>query len=210
GDSLAFADLRGTGHKRDLLIKDRYENVWAFNDKLEQLWTLRLNTGHYPFPIDIDGDGRDEVLLGYSLISPDGKILWTNQDKLEDHADGVAIVKFKDGAEPRALFASSDEGMMFTDLHGKIQQHYQLGHVQNPSVADYRPDLAGLETVTVNFWGNQGIVHFFDADGNLYHDCEPSQHGSMMSPVNWTGNAGEYWALSADVEEGGLFDGWGR
>jgi hypothetical protein len=62
----------------------------------------------------------------------------------------------------------------------------------------------------VNFWGNQGIVHFFDADGNLYHDCEPSNHGSMMLPVNWTGAGTEFWALSPHPTHGGLFDGWGR
>jgi len=32
----------------------------------------------------------------------------------------------------------------------------------------------------------------------------------MMLPVNWTGRPGEFWALSPNVTEGGLFDGWGR
>ncbi|HEX2860601.1 MAG TPA: hypothetical protein VHN79_03135, partial [Lacunisphaera sp.] len=92
GDCLAFADLRGTGAQRDLLIKDRYRNAWAFTDKLEPLWHVELNTGHYPFPIDVDGDGRDEISLGYRLLAPDGRTLWSNEDKLQDHADAVAIV----------------------------------------------------------------------------------------------------------------------
>jgi hypothetical protein len=210
GDSLMFADFRGLGAKRDLIVKDRYRNIWAYNDRLELLWTLALNAGHYGFPYDINGDGRDELAIGYSLVSPDGKVLWSNDKVLQDHADGVAVVRFKDGAEPRVLCAASDEGIFFADLQGRILKHYQLGHVQNPTVADLRPDLPGLETVTVNFWGNQGIVHFFDADGNLYHDFEPAQHGSMMLPVNWTGQPGEFWALSPNAVEGGLFDGWGR
>jgi rhamnogalacturonan endolyase len=210
GDSLMFADLRGTGAKRDLIVKDRYRNLWAYNDRLEPMWTLALNTGHYGFPHDTNGDGKDELAIGYSLVSPEGKVLWSNDKMLQDHADGVAVVKFKDDAQPRVLCAASDEGMVFTDLRGRILKRHQLGHVQNPTVADLRPDLPGLETVTVNFWGNQGIVHFFDADGNLYHDFEPAQHGSMMLPVNWTGQAGEFWALSPNPAEGGLFDGWGR
>ena len=32
----------------------------------------------------------------------------------------------------------------------------------------------------------------------------------MMSPVNWTGDGSELWALSASTMEGGLFDGHGR
>ena len=108
------------------------------------------------------------------------------------------------------MIAASDEGMLFIDPRGKILKHHRLGHVQNPVVADFRPDLPGLETVSINFWGNQGIVHFFDADGELYHDFEPCQHGSMMLPVNWTGQPPEYWILSPNVEDGGMFDGWGR
>jgi rhamnogalacturonan endolyase len=210
GDCLMFADLRGIKAKRDLIIKDRYSNVWAYNDRLEPLWTLALNAGHYGFPYDINGDGRDELAMGYSLISPEGKVLWSNNQILRDHADGVAIVKFREDAAPRVLCAASDEGIFFADLQGRILKQHQLGHVQNPTVADFRPDLPGLETVTINFWGNQGIIHFFDAEGNLYHDFEPAQHGSMMLPVNWTGRPGEFWALSPHPVEGGLFDGWGR
>jgi hypothetical protein len=65
-------------------------------------------------------------------------------------------VPFEEGQPPRLLCAASDEGIFFADLGGRILRHLQLGHVQNPSTADYRPDLPGLETVTINFWGNQG------------------------------------------------------
>lgn len=203
GDSLFFCDLRGKGRPSDILLKDRYWHVWAMTDRLEPLWDLRLNTGHYPFAYDVDGDGRDEVALGYSLIDDDGSVLWSHDGELQDHADGVSIVKFREDQEPRLLCAASDEGLYFSDLTGKILSHLQLGHVQNPSTANYRPDLPGLETVTVNFWGNQGIVHFFDADGEVYHEFEPAQHGSMMLPVNWTGSGQEYWLLSPNTTEGG-------
>ena len=33
GDSLFFCDLRGTGHARDIIIKTRYDHLWAFNDR---------------------------------------------------------------------------------------------------------------------------------------------------------------------------------
>jgi len=209
GDSLLFCDLRGTGKPRDIVLKDRYWHLWAFTDALEPLWDVALRTGHYPYAYDVDGDGRDELAVGYSLVDHDGRILWSHDRNLQDHADGVAVVPFEEGAPARLLCAASDEGIFFADLGGRILRHLQLGHVQNPSTADYRPDLPGLETVTINFWGNQGIVHFFDARGEPYHDFEPAQHGSMMLPVNWTGRPGEYWVLSPSVSEGGLFDGWG-
>lgn len=210
GDSLFFCDLRGTGRPRDLVLKDRYWHLWAFTDDLRPLWDVPLRTGHYPYAGDVDGDGRDELAVGYSLIDDDGRILWSRDGDLQDHADGVAIVPLEPNEPPRLLWAASDEGMLFLDLDGRIRHHWPFGHVQNPSTADFRPDLPGLETVTVNFWGNQGIVHFFDARGLPYHEFEPAQHGSMMLPANWTGRPGEYWVLSASSSEGGLFDGWGR
>ncbi|HWA27330.1 MAG TPA: hypothetical protein VG734_16875 [Lacunisphaera sp.] len=210
GDSLAFADLRGTGARRDLIIKDRYRNVWAFTDKLEPLWQTALNTGHYPFPFDVDGDGRDELAVGYALLNPDGKPRWNNEDKIQDHADGIAIVRLKEGAEPIVLVTASDEGIVATDLRGKVLKHHQVGHAQNISIADFRPDLPGLETVTINFWSNQGIVNILDADLNILKTFEPVQHGSMILPVNWTGRPGEFWCLSTNSESGGLYDGEGR
>lgn len=210
GDSLAFADLRGTGAARDLIIKDRYRNVWAFTDKLEPLWQTALNTGHYPFPYDTDGDGRDELAIGYGLVGPDGRIRWNNEDKIQDHADGIAVVRLKEGAEPTVVYTASDEGLVAADLRGRILKHVQIGHGQNISIADFRPDLPGLETVIINFWSNQGIVTLLDSDLNTLRTFEPVQHGSMVLPVNWTGKPGEFWCLSTNSELGGLYDGEGR
>ena len=210
GDSLYFCDLRGTGRDADLIIKDRYRSVWALNDKLDILWHAQCNTGHYPYAYDVDGDGRDELMMGYTLFDDDGRKLWSLDDRIQDHADGVAIVPFLPGQAPVLLCAASDEGLFFADMQGKILKHHYLGHVQNPAVADFRPDLPGLEAISVNFWGNQGIIHFYDAHGEIYHDFEPCQHGSMCLPVNWTGKPGEFWVLSANADYGGMYDGWGR
>ncbi|MBN2093573.1 DUF1080 domain-containing protein [candidate division KSB1 bacterium] len=210
GDCLFFCDLRGNGYPQDIIIKDRYSQFWALNDRLEILWTARCKTGHYPYAFDVDQDGRNELAIGYSLFDDNGQLLWTLDDQIQDHADGVAIVQFKTDAEPIILNAASDEGIFFADLKGNILKHHYLGHVQNPAIANFRDDLPGLEAVSINFWGNQGILHFYDADGNIYQSCEPNQYGSMCLPINWTGGSEEYFVHSANVKEGGLFDGWGR
>ena len=211
GDALFCCDLRGIGRPSDLILKDRYQHVWALNSRLEVMWEAACNTGHYPCAYDVDGDGRDEVVVGYTLFDHDGKVLWSLDEQLQDHADGLAIVRLHpEHPEPRLVCAAGDQGFFIADLGGKLLVQHHVGHVQNPVIADFRPDLPGLETMTVNFWGSQGIFHFFDAQGRLYHDFEPCQHGSMCLPVNWTGKPGEFWVLSANVEEGGMFDGWGR
>ncbi len=210
GDSLFFCDLRGLGQDRDMIIKDRYTYIWAMNDKLEVMWTGKCNTGHYPFAYDIDNDGKDEVAIGYTMFDDDGTKLWSLDETIKDHADGVAIVKFTENALPTLFCAASDEGAFYTDLKGNVLKHHYFGHVQNPAVANFRDDLPGLEIVSINFWGNQGIIHYFDSDGELYYDFEPVQHGSMCLPINWTGKSEEFFVLSPDVTEGGMYDGLGR
>ncbi|MCF7973228.1 MAG: hypothetical protein K9N55_05405 [Phycisphaerae bacterium] len=212
GDSLFFADFRGQGHAGDIVLKDRYEQVFVMTDRLEPLWQTTCNTGHYPFARDIDHDGKDELAMGYNLCDQDGTLLWSREEVLSDHADGVAIVNFSQ-APDGALWlmnAASDEGMIFMDIHGHIVKRHWIGHVQNPAVANFRDDLPGLETVSINFWGNQGIVSYFDAQGEMTLQIEPVQYGSMMLPVNWNGQGESLILLSADVVEGGMLDGWGR
>jgi len=210
GDSLFFCDLRGLGQDRDIIFKDRYRHIWAMNDKFEVMWTGKCNTGHYPFAYDIDDDGKDEVAIGYSMFDNDGTRLWSLDDKIKDHADGVAVARFNDGAEPTIFYAASDAGAFYTDLKGNVLKRHFFGHVQNPALANFRDDLPGIEIVSINFWGNQGIIHYFDSDGDLYYDFEPVQHGSMCLPINWTGKSEEFFVLSPDVTEGGMYDGHGR
>lgn len=210
GDALYFCDLQGAGHDGDIILKDRYRSVWALDDQLQIKWHAQCTTGHYPCAEDVDGDGRDELTVGYTLFDGDGKVRWTLDGQVQDHADGLAWVRFEPEGPYRLLCAASDEGLFFADTAGGIRQHHRVGHAQNASVADFRPDLPGLEAVSINFWGNQGIIHLYNAAGEIYHDFEPCQHGSMCLPVNWSGEPGELFVLSPNVEEGGLYDGWGR
>ncbi len=210
GDCLFFCDLRGTGHDGDMIIKDRYRRVWAMDNQLNVLWYKNLNTGHYPFAYDTDQDGKDELMIGYTLVDDDGSTIWSLENDVEDHADGVAIVKYLEDADPVLLCAASDEGVFFADMDGKIIKHHYVGHGQNPAVANFRDDLPGLESVSINFWANQGIIHFYNAHGEVYHDFEPNQYGSMMLPLNWTGKSEEFFVHNPNVDEGGVFDGWGR
>ncbi len=212
GDALYFADFRGLGRAADIVIKDRYWNFWVYDDSLNPLWEGTCNTGHYPYAADIDGDGKDELLMGYSLYDDDGSLLWSLDDTLEQHADGVTVVAMDDNpsTEPVIIYAASDEGFLFVSLDGKIFVHHRIGHAQNPTVAKFRADLPGLQAVSINFWGNQGLMHFYDSKGAILSDAEPINIGSICEPVNWTGENSELFIHSANVEYGGLYDGFGR
>jgi hypothetical protein len=102
---------------------------------------------------------------------------------------------------------ASDEGFIMADLKGNILLRQRVGHTQSPSIAKYRPDLPGLQLMTINFWRNPGIVTLFDHDGKILTQGEPIHSGSPMLPVNWRGDGQEFVLLSPNFREGGLMDG---
>jgi outer membrane protein assembly factor BamB len=79
-DCIVFANLSGEKRASDILVKTRYGQIWAFNRDGKLLWTIKepggYKTAHQPRVIDIDRDGRDEIMAGYAMLNPDGTIRW--------------------------------------------------------------------------------------------------------------------------------------
>ncbi len=209
GDSIYFADFSGGHAAREIVIKDRYRTFWVFDKDLKLLWSAQCNTGHFPYSMDTDGDGREEMVIGYSMFSPSGERMWTLDGTVGDHSDGIVAGNFSGDpkARPRVYMFASDEGFLMADLNGTILARSRSGHTQSPSVAKFRPDLPGLQLMCVNFWRNPGIVTLFDSDGRILEQSEPIHTGSPLIPVNWRGDGQEFAMLSANVKEGGMIDG---
>jgi rhamnogalacturonan endolyase len=208
GDAIAFVNVSGHKDRRDIIIKDRYQHFWVYNNKLELLWKGEGQIGHFPYPF-AGPDGRDLIAIGYALWDHAGKQLWSHDRNLRDHSDAIMVGNLSGDpkAEPRVYSSGSDEGFLMFDIRGKLLKHVRVGHNQAPSVARYRTDVPGLQYISINFWRNPGIVTLFDWDGNILEQGEPIHSGSPMLPVNWRGDGQEFALLSGNPREGGLIDG---
>jgi hypothetical protein len=209
GDSIAFFNFNGNPHRHEIVIKDRYRTFWVFNNRLEMLWSGQGQLGHYPYPLDIDEDGFDEMVMGFTLWDNDGTKIWSHAYEYKDHSDGIVMGNFSGDPDGpvRVYSCASDEGYILFDFDGNVLSRSRLGHAQTPSIADYRTDIPGLELMNINFWKNPGIVTLFDFEGNILEQAEPIHTGSPMLPVNWRGDGREFAMLSANVTEGGMIDG---
>ena len=206
GDSICFADLEGVGARRNLLVKDRYSNLWAYDNRLNLLWKFHGNTGHYPAVADIDGDGKDEVMVGYAMLDHDGAVLW--RIDAEDHQDAIAIAPVDpDHPGPLIALACGDGGTVICDTNGRILWRDRTGHVQRLTAAKLREDVPGLQIVTKTFWGNPDIISLYDAKGRMLESIELTGGGAVLSPVNWRGDGEELLLTSGSLRLGGMLDG---
>jgi rhamnogalacturonan endolyase len=209
GDSMIFLNLSGKKSRQELLLKDRYNTFWVFDNDLKPLWSGAGQTGHFPYPYDFDGDGKDEFVIGFALWNATGKHVWSHDAEMKDHADAISAGAYTGDpkSRPRVYVCGSDEGLVVISEDGKILKQVRIGHTQTQSVAKYRPELMGLQILIANFWRNTGIVTLFDADANILAQEELIPGSSHLQPVNWRGDGQEFAMLNANAHEGGMIDG---
>ena len=210
-DGIRICNFRGKERPADILIKDRYCRIYALDEDLNVMWKYKspTNTGHCPLPIDIDGDGKDELLVGYKLLDSDGQMLWSYPIS-EDHTDEIVAGKWMPG-EDEGHFAcvSGTEGFFIGDFYGNIVARDMIGHAQRVSIANYCPEREGREIVVTNFWGHQGVIFLYDCYGNQIWEMENEMNGNILAPVNWDGDGTELILTNADAKKGGLLNGRG-
>jgi len=80
-DAIIIADLEGKGYPNNIILKNRFHQLWAMDSNFNVMWTHKGNIGLYPWPYDINGDGRDELIAGYTVLSGDGDVLFTIPDE---------------------------------------------------------------------------------------------------------------------------------
>ncbi len=216
------ADLRGNGSRRDFVIKDDREShggrtLWAYNGDLKPLWTAQVGWpryGHALSMCDINSDGRDEILAGFTCFDADGHKLWNARDTEfndDDHVDEVKLGLFGPNGEPRACGTNGDDGFFILDgISGDVITCLKLGHVQGVSVGNYLPNLPGLEYLVGSRWGSFGILNIVDAEGKVRTTWEPDNVSQGGPLVKWAGDGSDLFLLSSSAEAFGLWNGEAR
>ena len=210
--SIVFADLLGSGKQNCMVLSDREKELIVYNSQLELMWQRELTSGSQPFIYDLDKDGKSEILVGYSVFDPTGVLKFDIGAFIGDACNGVTVHELimGDRTIPSLVYAAGDWGLLYYDFNGNLLKQNVLGHVQYVSVGNFDAELTGLELVTSNYWGSDGLIHLVDSAGDVRANFLPGSGLCRCQPVNWKGDGEEFILASADSIQGGLYDAHGQ
>jgi hypothetical protein len=226
-DCFIFADLTGRGRRQDLVVKDRYWNVWGVSAEGQELWTYAGSVGHFPAYGDVDGDGRDEVFVGFALLDHDGKVLFQHDPK-GAHQDAAYVVQLPDGSW-RLLFGNGGIHCLRPDGHELW--HHPLAEAQHIVAGRFRPDLGPVQFMVIDRGQPQAgggrapaMLYLYDLDGAEVWKREQPTGSCFAAAValDWSGQGEPREVLvynrggtgesrpPAPVQPAAIYDGWGN
>lgn len=192
-----LADLEGDGTPSELVLVDERHSageVYVFDAALTPLWSTEgdetdIIYAHYPWPYDLDGDGRDE-LLGKYVLDAEGTrgsrltpLEWGEADEYFDHLDRAMVGDFMPERSGPELLIS------YEHLHASMLDAVTLEAIWTSpgvhkdakilAVGEFFPEHDGIET----------MVEWAITDDEKYQ-VTLDQNGKEIHRTEITANAG--------------------
>lgn len=144
-DSLLIANFSGRAHPRDLVLKNRFDRIWAFDQNFNQLFTFGGEVGYFPWAYDWDGDGRDELVAGCNYLDHDGTLRWSRAAAVTTVVSGIWSAEL-DGntTNGREILIAGGVTVAY-DQTGAQVFRLETVDAENILIGDFRPDLPGME-----------------------------------------------------------------
>lgn len=146
----------------------------ALDGSLQTVWRVRGepdDMGHLPTVADIDGDGKDEVLLGNLLVDSDGERLW--RCSAQNHADCTAVFQPAAGAEQAALISIRNSGPAFClSPAGETpwqKSRGEVSHGQGIWAGNFIEERPGPEVIIFTQSDSQGAAKEYLPQDNAYN-----------------------------------------
>ena len=209
-DCLVFVNLSGGERAEEVIVKDRYRRLWAYDHDGNQLWGGEWKPGgfptaHQPRPIDLDGDGKDEIMAGYAMLNSDGTVRWTYRSKVMDqshgHLDCCRVMRRGKTPEEYRLILTccGDDNIACVDGNGKILWERPGYHFESVQLGKIFPDLPGPHLLVDIAHQPRGKnpLWVMDSQGTLLGRVILAS-SRIHDLVDWTGDGLDEIIVSAD------------
>lgn len=186
-------------------------SIAAYDKALQQLWEHKEekkkdHLGHYIYPVDLDHDDIDEVVVGSLVLDAAGHEIWNRFDLFYDHHDHVDSYRFADLNQDGQLdlvTAHSEVGVVAIEaMTGEIMWQNMAEHTQQLETGDFLDDVPAPQVaVGARIYGNRSAgepylwaqVHWFDPEGNLLKKWpgNPLNGNPVFVKGDWRGDGTE-------------------
>lgn len=202
-----LADLDGDGIADTFFLTCGAErrHLWAVDFGLNVRWYVRTPSGQghggHLAVCDVDKDGREEILAGCALISPDGEIRWVQEEIMRrlgcpngGHIDSAQAGYFDGPDQPPTwhVQGSSSGHLVVNAATGKMLAVHPQGHVQSGTAGWVVPGDEAVQIISSNRWGSYGVTGIYSGQGRRLSRFQPGFTCQSASPINWTGTAPEH------------------
>jgi hypothetical protein len=205
-DLLHTAQFTRSAGQRHLICKvnDRAYPPWSYSNPTMvfrpdlRVWQEPFavqGAGHSMVALDADGDGKDELLIGYSLLDDDLSEIWSLDlgygfDYVSNHADSIAVSDLNLDGELEVRYSGSKD-FLVTDLEGNILWRVRGKHSQRSAEGPWGPN---AETRIIMCEKNEGLWGLDQNGEALWHRTDIN--GYAGAPVRWRRGIGRTeWAL---------------
>jgi hypothetical protein len=155
---LAIARLSRGGPSDVVMLSDSGDSivVAAYDARLRPRWShvelkRKDHLGHYIYPVDLDRDGIDEVVVGSLVLDASGKPRWDRFDFFfdnHDHADSYRFVDVTGDGRPEIVSTQSEAGVfVFDAATGRILRQHAAEHAQQIAVGRFLAGERGPQLV---------------------------------------------------------------
>ena len=155
---IAIARLSRGDPSDVVLLSDSGDSivVAAYDARLQPRWShvelkRKDHLGHYIYPVDLDRDGIDEVVVGSLVLDARGKPRWNRFDFFfdnHDHADSYRFVDVTGDGRPEIVSTQSEAGVFVLDAAtGRILRQHAAEHAQQLAVGNFRAGVRAPQLV---------------------------------------------------------------
>ena len=212
-ECIYICNLRGLKYPQDLVLTagtGAFVDAYGWNNesnRLERLWEWtnprnppgrfhpdegggRWYGAHYPKGGDIDGDGKDEIVVGRYWLDDDGTVLKDPKSfPVREHADSVCVTDKLDGNMTVVSSWQTTNKIVAYRPDASIKWVYPRegtmdDHGHNMKIAEIHPQYPGHEVlVTVEY--SKQLVLLNSKGEEIWKKRDPA-FGDQCSLVDWT------------------------
>lgn len=149
-ESIIVGNISGN-NKKDIILKDVDSGLWAFDNNMNLLWKYKNNTNYHPRVYDLDGDGKDEILVGNTILNSDGTIRLHLKENLEDiNCICIGDITYDPASGVELLINSSKGSLgMYTWEGDEIFYKDSKENIKSVEIGKFDNKIDGIQIATI-------------------------------------------------------------